>query len=46
MPREANILADNALLLAFYNRQKEIDAELIHQVADDRHVNLDRREIA
>jgi type II secretory pathway predicted ATPase ExeA len=45
MPREANILADNALLLAFYNRQKEIDKELIHQVADDRHENLDRRGI-
>jgi general secretion pathway protein A len=46
MLREANILADNALLLAFYNRQKQIDEELINQVADDRHVNLDRREIA
>src|SRR5215210_5137762 len=29
MPREANILADNALLAAFYQRQRHIDAALV-----------------
>jgi general secretion pathway protein A len=43
MPREANILADNALLLAFYTKQPQITGELIHQVAADRAQNLSRR---
>lgn len=46
MPREANILADNALLLAFYKRQKPITEGLIHQVAADRQQNLSRKEVA
>ncbi len=40
MPREANILADNALLAAFYQRQRHIDAALVTAVADDRITNL------
>jgi general secretion pathway protein A len=40
MPREANILADNALLLAYYQKQTDIDADLINQVANDRQANL------
>lgn len=43
MPREANILADNALLLAFYQKQREIGRELVEQVASDRRQNLARR---
>jgi type II secretory pathway predicted ATPase ExeA len=46
MPREANILADNALLLAFYKREKRIKADLIHQVSADRQQNLSRKEAA
>src|SRR4051794_29006068 len=41
MPREANILADNALLLAYYRKLTEIGAELINQVAEDRRYNLE-----
>jgi type II secretory pathway predicted ATPase ExeA len=33
MPREANILADNALLSAFYEKQQQITDKLVHQVA-------------
>jgi len=44
MPREANILADNALLLAFYKQQRQISAELVHEVAADRQQNLARKE--
>lgn len=46
MPREANILADNALLLAFYKKQKQITDELVYQVAADRRQNLARKEVA
>jgi type II secretory pathway predicted ATPase ExeA len=46
MPREANILADNALLLAFYTKQRQITGELITQVASDRTLNLSRKEAA
>ena len=44
MPREANILADNALLLAFYQKQRQIEREQVEQVAADRWENLTRRE--
>jgi hypothetical protein len=44
MPRRANILADNALLLAFYSKQSSITAELIDAAAADRRDNLDRKE--
>lgn len=40
VPREANILADNALLLAFYQQNREIGPETIEQVAADRRSNL------
>ena len=46
MPREANILADNALLLAFYQKQRQIQREQVEQVAADRFENLNRREAA
>lgn len=43
IPREANILADNALLLAFHQKRRTIDAQLIRAVADDRRLNLGRK---
>lgn len=46
MPREANIVADNALLLAYHKRQRSITEELITAVASDRRDNLGRREAA
>ena len=46
MPREANILADNALLLAYYQKQRQIQREQVEQVAADRWENLSRREAA
>lgn len=46
MPREANILADNALLLAFYSGMPRITGELITKVADSRRANIDRKEAA
>ena len=46
MPREANILADNALLAAYYQHASVIDADHITAVATDRHENLARREAA
>ena len=44
MPREANILADNALLLAFYKQQPQISEEVIEEVARDRAQNLSKKE--
>lgn len=46
MPREANILADNALLLAFYQQHHQIAADVVEQVAADRLLNLSRKEAA
>ena len=46
MPREANILADNALLLAFYQQQPQISAQIIEEVARDRAQNLSKKEAA
>ena len=46
VPREANILADNSLLLAFHRKQKQIDAQIVEAVATDRWQNLDRKEAA
>jgi general secretion pathway protein A len=43
MPREANILADNALLLACLDKQTKITEELVNQVAKDRRENLTRK---
>ena len=44
MPREANILADNALLLAYHKKQHQITDKLVRQVAADRRENLARKE--
>ena len=46
MPREANILADNALLAAFYQQARVIDADHITAVATDRSENLSRKAAA
>jgi general secretion pathway protein A len=46
MPREANILADNALLLAFFQQQKQIEQEIVQQVVADRLANLEKKEVA
>jgi general secretion pathway protein A len=43
MPREANILADNSLLLASMDKQLKIAGEIVHQVALDRNENLNRK---
>ncbi|MCA9852250.1 MAG: AAA family ATPase [Dehalococcoidia bacterium] len=44
MPREANILADNALLLAFHKQTKTIDEAVVQAIANDRTENLSRKE--
>ncbi len=44
MPREANILADNALVAAYYQQAPGIDADLVSAVAADRSENLSRLE--
>ena len=41
---EANILADNSLLLAFLKGQRQITRELALAVAADRRDNLERKE--
>jgi len=46
MPREANILADNALLLAYYRHEPQISHKLVEQVAADRKANLSRKAAA
>lgn len=46
MPREACIVADNALLLAFHRREPEISPDVINQVASDRQHNLAGKEAA
>lgn len=40
MPREATILADNALLLGFYRKQSTIDRQTIDDAAADRNSSL------
>lgn len=44
MPREANILADNSLLLAFHGQTKLISRGIVEAVANDRAENLSRKE--
>lgn len=46
MPREANIIADNALLLAHLKDAPRIDADTVSEVVADRRANLERREAA
>ncbi len=44
LPRTATILADNSLLLAYYQRKARIDREVVEQVAQDRKSHLEPRE--
>ena len=46
IPREATILADNALLLGFYRKQEVIDREVVEAAAADRHRSLAGREVS
>lgn len=46
MPREANIVADNALLLAHLKAAAQIDLGIVSEVVADRRANLDRKEAA
>jgi type II secretory pathway predicted ATPase ExeA len=46
MPQEANILADNSLLLAGVSQQKQIGKEIVDQVVSDRLENLSRKAVA
>lgn len=46
MPREANILADNALLLASLSQQRQIAKEIVEKVVTDRFENLSRKVVA
>lgn len=43
MPREANILADNSLLLAYYKKEPQISDGTVLEVAVDRQQNLARK---
>jgi type II secretory pathway predicted ATPase ExeA len=44
MPREANILADNALLLAYHTKRSRITDQIVQQVAADRREHLGQKE--
>ncbi len=44
IPREATILADNALLLGFYRKQSVIDRQVVEDAAADRQRSLSGRE--
>lgn len=46
MPREANIIADNALLLAYMNQLRTVSGELVNAVAENRHDVLPERKVA
>jgi general secretion pathway protein A len=45
MPREANILADNALLLGFLKQERLISRDAVERVWHDRQENLSRKEV-
>lgn len=45
IPREATILADNALLLGFYRTQPVIDKQIVEDAAADRRNSLAGREV-
>jgi len=45
MPRAANILADNALILAMLKKKHAIDKDIVVQVALDRAANLNQKEV-
>jgi general secretion pathway protein A len=42
IPREATILADNALLWGYFNNKQEIDKETVDAAASDRHLSLSK----
>ncbi len=44
IPREATIIADNALLLGFYRQQSTIDEQVVIDAASDRQRGLEGRE--
>jgi general secretion pathway protein A len=44
VPREANILADNSLLLTFLNEEKKVTRPLVEQVAEERRKNIRTQE--
>ena len=46
MPREAAILADNALLLAYLRKQKRVGPDIVEMAAKERKVNLEGEEAA
>jgi type II secretory pathway predicted ATPase ExeA len=43
MPREANILADNSLLLAFVRKERHIGQTVVEEAVMDRQLNLSRK---
>lgn len=43
MPREANILADNSLLLAFVRKERHIGQPVVEEAILDRRLNLSRK---
>jgi general secretion pathway protein A len=45
MPREANILADNALLLAHLKGERHISRDMVVEVVADRAENLGKKEV-
>lgn len=45
IPREATILADNSLLLGFYQRKSTIDRKVVDDAAADRHSSLAGKEM-
>lgn len=45
IPREATILADNALLLGFYQQKSTIDREVVEAAASDRQHSLAGKEV-
>jgi len=46
MPREANIIADNSLLLAYMNKLHSVSGEIVNAVAESRHDVLPERKVA
>ena len=44
MPREANILADNSLLLAFVRKERHISHTVVEEAVTDRQLKLSRKE--
>lgn len=45
LPRAATILADNSLLLAYYQQQPRIGRQIVDRVAKDRQIHLEPKEV-